>query len=207
MRYSVFKGIVLAGAIAVATVSAPMTANAKVVVSEATKYYSIKGKNGLEVSKAMLSGGARNINMRHAIAATATRFDVGKADVVVKNGRCVVNDVVVKLDITFYYPTWPGKKGASAQTQKAWNAFHAELEKHERTHASIAKDGAKQLEKELKRISGTVASGCRDFGRFSAPRLNAVAANLKNRQLAFDAKENQKNSKITKLQIALLKSK
>ncbi len=190
----------------VAMLAWPMAAYAKVVVSEATKYYSIKGKNGLEVSKAMLSGGARNINMRHAIAATATRFDIGKADVAVKDGRCIVKDVVVKLDIVFYYPAWPGKQGASAQTRKAWDAFYAELLKHERTHAAIAKDGAKQLEKELKRISGTVASGCRDFGRFSAPRLQAVAANLKNRQLAFDAKENQKSSKITKLQIALLKS-
>lgn len=200
------KIAILLAAFAAATAFGDI-ASAKVVVNESTKYYTIKGRSGLELSKAMLVGGARNINMRHAIAATSTRFDIGKAEVGVKNGRCVVKDVAVKLDIVYLYPSWPGKKSASKEAQRAWDSFFAELLKHERNHGAIAKAGSKRLEKELKAISASVASGCRDFGKNSMPRFERLSRDLKNQQLAFDARENQKTSKISRLQINLLKAK
>ena len=92
-------------------------------------------------------------------------------------------------------------------TQKNWNAFYAELLKHERMHGTIAKNAAKRIDKELLKLSGTLANGCRDFGRFTEQRFGLIAKALKRDQLAFDAKENQKSSKITKLQVLLLKSK
>ena len=194
-------------AILLAMLLAPVAAPAKVVVTETTKYYKVKGKNGLEVSRAMLSGGARNINMRDAIAATSTRFDISDAKIAVKGQKCVVERVNVKLDIIYLYPQWSNKPSASAMTQKNWNAFYAELLKHERMHGTIAKNAAKRIDKELLKLSGTLANGCRDFGRFTEQRFGLIAKALKRDQLSFDAKENQKSSKITKLQVLLLKSK
>jgi predicted secreted Zn-dependent protease len=197
----------IAGAFPLLVFASSQAAQAKVIVSEKTKFYTIKGKDGIEITKAMLSGGARNINMRHAIAATASKFDLGDPVIAVKDGKCIVKDATVKLNLTYIYPQWPGKASASKATQAAWNAFYAELQVHERRHGTISRDAARQLEVALEKLSGTVSKGCRDFGRFAKPSLEKIAVEMKKRQDAFDLSENRKTSKITKLQIALLKSK
>lgn len=188
-----------------ATTLAP-PANADVVVKEETRFYPITGNNGRELSREMLRGGGQQINLRHAIAATATRFDVGEADIGVEGGRCVVKDVTVTLHITYLYPKWESRGRASKQLRAAWDRFYAELQRHERTHGRIAQEGAAELEKELKRTSGTVLFGCNDFGRFSMLRINALVHRLKQRQLAFDRRENLRTSRITQLQVALIQT-
>jgi len=77
---------------------------------------------------------------------------------------------------------------------------------HEQTHGKYAKAAAARIEKELKSLSGPVALGCRDFGKFADKRFNKIADDLKKQQQAFDVKENRDSSKITKLQVALLKA-
>jgi predicted secreted Zn-dependent protease len=206
MRQTRLLSLITGAALGAAALLVPATASAKVVVKETVKYYPVKGRDGLEVSKAMLVGGSRNINMHHAIAATSTRFSLSDAQVGVKNGRCVVNDVKVTLDIVYLYPKWSMKDAAGRKVRKAWDTFYAELLKHEQTHGKIAKAAAARIEKELKSLSGTVALGCKDFGKFADRRFNKIADELKKQQLAFDARENRDSSKITKLQIALLKS-
>jgi predicted secreted Zn-dependent protease len=206
MRKLRYAALFLGALIASAPVLAPSAAVAKVVVKEKVKYYPVKGRDGIEVSKAMLVGGARNINMRHAIAATTTRFSISDAEVVVRDGRCVVQDVKVTLDIAYLYPKWSTMKQASPKVRKAWDAFYAELVKHERTHGEIAKKAAARIERELKKLSGTVALGCRDFGKSADQRFERISNELKQQQLAFDARENKGSSRITKLQVALLKA-
>lgn len=182
------------------------SADAKVVVQEKVTYYPISGRTGIDLGKAMVQGGARAINMRHAIAATATRFDFLNPKLAVENGRCVVKDVTVKLTITYHYPKWGNPGGASGRLRQAWKSFYAELLRHERTHGRIARKYAGRVENELKRMSGTVAFGCRDFGGWSQARMKAISAQLKNEQAAFDTREDRRNSKITRLQVVLLKS-
>ncbi len=95
---------------------------------------------------------------------------------------------------------------AKPKVRKAWDSFYAELLKHERTHGAIAKKAAARMEKELKGLTGTVALGCRDFGRFADQRFEKISEDLRRQQIAFDARENKGSSKITKLQISLLKA-
>jgi predicted secreted Zn-dependent protease len=206
MRNKRLLSLITGAAIGAAAVLAPAGASAKVVISEKVTYYPVKGRDGLEVSKAMLVGGSRNINMHHAIAATSTRFAISDAEIGVKNGRCVVNSVKVTLDIVYLYPKWSMKSAASPKVRKAWDRFYAELLVHEQTHGKYAKAAAARIEKELKSLSGTVALGCRDFGKFADRRFNKIADDLKKQQQAFDVKENRDSSKITKLQVALLKA-
>ena len=182
-------------------------ASAKVVVVEAVKYYPVNGRNGFDLSKAMLAGGARTINLRHAIAATATKFDFINPKLVVKNGRCVVRDVTVKLTITYYFPKWRAKAGTSSRVRRAWKVFYAALVRHEHTHGRIAKKYAPRVERELKQLSGTVMFGCRDFGRMADVRFKSLSAQLKAQQAAFDQREDRKTSQISRLQINLLKAK
>jgi predicted secreted Zn-dependent protease len=182
-------------------------AQAKIVIREKITYYPVRGRTGIDLGRAMVKSGPKAVHMRHAIAATATKFDFTDAKLAVENGRCVVKDVTVKLTLTYYYPKWHRQSGTSTGLRRAWKAFYGELVRHEKTHGRIAKKYASRLEKELKNMSGTVAFGCRDFGRWSLMRMKAMAAQLKIEQAAFDTREDSKSSKITRLQVVLLKSK
>jgi len=188
-------------------VASPSGAHARVVVTESVKYYNITGKDGLDVSKAMLSGGERNINLRHAIASTTTRISIDDVKAGIVNGRCKVTNVTVNLDIVYLFPQWPQKSNASRNVRRAWDPFYAELEKHEHHHGAIAKDFARKIEKAMLNMSGVPALGCRDYIAKASHRFRSITAQLKQKQLAFDARENHKSSRITRLQIALLKAK
>lgn len=179
-------------------------AHGEVIVKERTEYYSISGKSGAELGRAMLKGGRGTINKRHAIAATAAKYDIGDADIVVANGRCVVRDVRVTLHLTYYYPRWRGRQHARASLRKAWDQFYAELQRHEKQHGKIARDGARELEAMLKQLSGTTAFRCSDFGIFADARLTFLARRIRQRQLAFDRRENLAASRISRLQAALV---
>lgn len=181
-------------------------AAARIVVIEKVAYYPVSGLNGLDLGRAMLKGGARTINLRDAIAATTTTFDFSKPVVAVEHGRCVVKSINVHLRILYQFPKWNGRGRASRSLRRNWDAFYAELVRHEHEHGRIAKKYAKRVEQEMLRLSGTVAFGCRDFGRFSEMRFNALVAQLKQAQLAFDRREDLPTSRITRLQVRLLKT-
>jgi predicted secreted Zn-dependent protease len=180
---------------------------AKVKVSEKTQYYPIEGRSGLDLGRAMLSGGKRTINLRHAIAATATEFRISDTDVKVENGRCVVRDLTVHLDIVYHYPKWAQKPRASRDVQRAWDAFYAELLVHERTHGRIARDYAQRLDRELRKVQGNVLVRCADFPQSAKRTFDGLLARLMREQAAFDQRENTKTSRISRLQTALFKAK
>lgn len=177
---------------------------AKVIVKERTIYYPVNGKNGNELTESMLKGGKRNINLHHAIAATSTNYEIGDAEIEIDNRRCRVKKIDVIVEIKYVFPKWNGSSRATPELRAAWNKFYKELVRHEKTHGKIAKEGAKQLERELQRISGTVALGCNDFGAFSEVRLNAIGRLLKSRQDAFDMREDFITSRISRLQATLI---
>jgi len=182
-------------------------ANARIVVQEKISYYPISGRTGVELGKAMIAGGPRAIHMRHAIAATATRFDFLDPKFVTEKGRCAVKDLTVKLTITYHYPKWGNEGSGSAPLRRAWRAFYDELKRHEQTHGRIARKYASRVEREMKRMSGTVAFGCNDFGNWTQIRMKALSARLKEEQAAFDRLEDRKASKISRLQTSLLQSR
>ncbi|MFZ1813902.1 MAG: DUF922 domain-containing protein [Rhizobiaceae bacterium] len=184
-----------------------IASDAKVIVKQNTKYYSVKGLNGLEISKAMLVGGKKNINLRHAIAATATSFKFTNSKVKVDGRKCKLESIDINLSITYYYPKWQGRNQAGANVRRAWDVFYKELLRHEQTHGKIAIDFANQLEREMLKMSGNVVAGCRDFGSTAIFKLKSLSNQLKQKQAAFDRLEERSTSKISRLQIALLKSK
>lgn len=182
-------------------------ADAEIVVVEKVSHYEVTGANGLDLGRAMLKGGAEAINLRRAVAATATKFDFVDPVIDIENGRCVVKDITVRLTIEYQFPRWNGRARASAGVRRAWDAFNAELVRHEKTHGQIARDFARRIEKELLRLSGTVMFGCQDFGTLSNLRFAALANQLRQKQLAFDRQEERSTSKISRLQLVLLKAK
>ncbi|MCB1457390.1 MAG: DUF922 domain-containing protein [Nitratireductor sp.] len=195
-------GMVAAGNLVIGT-----SAHAEVKVTESTKYYSVNGRTGLELGKAMLVGGGKTIRLRHAIAATATKFNVTDPELVVENGRCKIRKLRVNLGLTYYYPKWSGRSKASPSVRKAWDVFYQELVKHEKTHGKIAIEYANRLEKELLRTSGTVLARCADFTAVASFRVRSLANELKRKQADFDRREGLSSSRISKLQVQLIKTR
>lgn len=187
-------------------VPASRPAHAEIVVKERTKYYQISGRTGIELGRAMLAGASGPINKRHAIAATEASYGIGDAEIVARNGRCVVEEVTVTLELTYHLPKWRGANRASARLRRNWTGFFSELTRHEYQHGQIAREGARELEKTLMSMSGTIAFNCNDFGAFSTIRLNLLANRIKQRQLAFDRRENLRTSRISRLQATLLRA-
>ena len=182
-------------------------AEGKIIVRERTEFYAVTGSSGEELARSMLSGARGPINMRHAIAATEAAYTVGDANIVVRRGRCVVESVEVVLDLTYYLPRWADKGRGSSNLRARWKSFYAELVRHEKQHGRIAREGAAELERALLSISGTTAFDCNDFGAFSTLRLNWLSNRIRQRQLAFDRRENLRSSRISQLQSALIRAR
>ena len=201
-----FRSIFFVIATVVLLLSAGST-RAKVIVNQSTKYYSVSGHTGEELARSMIEGASGLTNKRDTIAATEAEYRIGEADIGVRNGRCVVLDANVVLDITYHLPRWSNERTANPRLRSIWRKFHAELSKHERTHGEIAEKGAGDLERALKNLSGTVAFNCNDFGAFAEGRLRFLAMLIQMRHDSFDRRENYPNSAITRLQISLIQTR
>jgi len=192
---------------ALALVCQAPAANAKVTVSERTTYYSVRGDSGGQLGKALLTGGYGAINVAQAIAATASRLSLPVFRTEVKNGRCVVTNVTVALNITYRFPKWSDRGRASNRVRGAWEVFYRELVRHEHQHGAISRQHADRLERELKRLSDTGSFGCQSLKRMATVSFDKWSKKLKKAQVLFDRLEDSDMSKITRLQLALFKAK
>lgn len=191
---------------AFAVFASPVPGYAKVIVTQETTYYNVRGKSGLDLSREMLRGGRRNISLRHAVAATAARYKVEGGRVTIVDGKCVVKDVSVRLELTYYYPKWSSRGRTTNAVRQAWKAFYAELVRHEETHGRIARQGAAQMKEELLKLTSDARFRCFNFRQRADQVFNRVSRQIKQRQLAFDRKEGRTTSKISRLQVALMEA-
>jgi len=195
-----------AGALLAAFTTAPAfvaPADAKVIIKERTKYYSVTGRNGKALFKSIRSRGPKHRITGHAIATTTTSIKVRNMKFGIRGRNCVVKDVNVFVDITYKYPRWRDRKRANANVRKAWDAFDARVKKHEETHGRISREYARSLEKKLKTLFGRKSKGCKDFGRFSERRMKQAYVAFQKRQFNFDRREGSSRSRIRRLQAAL----
>lgn len=173
---------------------------AEVRVKSTTSYYKVSGTDGKQLHENMISEGGKRIPITHAIAATQYDYDYLEPKIGVKNGKCVIENVDVLLNVEYIFPQWTNRKRGSLQLRGHWDNFSRELKRHEEEHGRIALKGAKELEKEFRKIKGNTALGCRDMGRFAAYRLSAIIRKTRAEQKAFDRREYAGSSKISKLQ-------
>ncbi len=200
------KVLVAASAAGSILISA-VPAAAEIKVKTSTSYYSISGTDGKALNASMLSGGAKRISLSHAVAATETEIKFGEPRIAVRDGKCIVEDVDVYLEIHYTYPKWVNRGRASRLMRERWDSFLGELVRHEKNHGAIALAGAKALEQELLKMNGNVAIGCANFGAFASMRLQNVIRKTAIAQRNFDRREYAASSKISKLQRLLYEAK
>ncbi|MDA8870689.1 DUF922 domain-containing Zn-dependent protease [Rhizobiaceae bacterium] len=178
-------------------------AQARVVINERTKTYTVSGSDGRQLFRSIAKRGPKSSRNQHAIATTRTDLKVQNVKTAVVRGRCVVTSVDVVLNLTYTYPKWNGSRRASPEVRKVWDNFLRQAIKHEETHGRISKDYARSVHRNFLKLRGTVSQGCADFGKRSANRLARAQARFISRQTRFDRREAWAISRSTRLQKAL----
>lgn len=190
------------------TAPALMTpADAKVIIKERTKYYSVSGRDGKSLFRSIRQRGPKHRMTGHAIATTLTSIKVRNMKFGIRGRNCVVKDLNVFVDITYTYPRWRDRNRAKANVRSAWDAFDARVKRHEETHGRISREYARSLEKKLKTLFGRKSKGCKDFGTFSERRMKQAYVAYLKRQRNFDIREGSARSRIRRLQAALQQAK
>lgn len=176
-------------------------ASAQSRVTEATKYYSITGKTGMELLWDMNRKGPRHGFLTKAIA--QTQFKTGyTGDFIWENGVCRTRNASFKLQITYVYPQPKGKFDA-AMTRR-WKAFQATNIVHEREHGRIAKKMAASIGRKLKAFRMADKSSCDRPVAKLGKEIDAIIVAQNIEQKTFDTREHRKGGPVEKSILALV---
>jgi len=178
-------------------------ANAKVIITERTKFYTVTGKTGPQMFRSITRRGPKTRRDGHAIATTRTEIKFRNLKIGVKGRRCVVENFDLVLKLTYTLPRWRGSRKASPKLRKTWDLFYAKVKKHEDTHGRISREYARKLHDRIRKLTGRVSNGCKNFGK-KTRSLRLAQREFARRHAAFDRREGRASSRIRRLQRAVL---
>lgn len=115
-------------------------------------YFSIGGVTLEEIEQELKKRGPKlnSTGTRHPGATRmefTTRVSYGE-----HNGRCRVVDAKVSVKANMILPRWSRRSRADGDTRFVWDTLSADIKRHEESHVVIARNHARMLEEELKKI-------------------------------------------------------
>ncbi|WP_117191240.1 DUF922 domain-containing Zn-dependent protease [Rhizobium terrae] len=127
----------------------PAAASAEPVINKTYAYFKIGGRTAEDLDKELERRGplTRTTGHRHP-GATEIKFG-GDVTYVEKSGRCSVGGVRVTLRTHIILPRWANRGRATADLGFIWDTLSTDIKRHEERHAEIARNHARQLEREL----------------------------------------------------------
>lgn len=128
----------------------PATAEAA-QVSRTYSYFSVGGSSLAEIEQELERRGPQVASGARHPGATSLQFSTS-VTYAQRNGRCGVEDAQVSVRATVILPRWRRPRGADDGTRLIWDTLAADIKRHEESHVSIARNHARELEAELKRI-------------------------------------------------------
>lgn len=155
-------GLVFAFAVIFANPLAPIAQlQAKVILNEKVKFYTVTGSTGAELYKSMVKngpdhGGAK----RNVLASTSFKFNFENDVFTIRRNRCILTNLDIVVDVTYTYPKWRGSNKASAETRKAWMKFEKIAVLHEKEHVKITKKFAKDYQRALMKSRRKASDDC-----------------------------------------------
>lgn len=134
---------------------------ARVILKEKVKYYTVSGSTGAELYKSMVKNGPdHGGTKRNVLASTAFKFNFENDVFTIRRNRCILTNLDIVVDVTYTYPRWRGSKSASAETRKAWKKFEKVAILHEKQHVKITRKFAKDYESALKKSRRKASENC-----------------------------------------------
>ena len=183
-----------------ATMAAPAHAGAKTTIR--TSYYSISGKTGMDLFRDMNRKGPRHAFMKKAMAQTQYRT-TPRGKMSWSNGICAVKGGGYALDLTYVYPKPESR--LSGRLAANWRAFMADTYRHEKVHGRMAIEMANKLDGTLRRFRMKDGRTCGRALSVLSSQVNAIYADYKARQIAFDVAEHRQGGKVEKSVLLLVK--
>ncbi len=146
----------LCGALMSMAVAQPAAADT--IVFKKITYFSIGGTTALDLDREMMRRGPiSSVTGRRHPGATKIKF-AGTATFVAKDNRCRIGGAKVKLSTRIMLPRWSNRRKATPQLGLIWDTLAADIKRHEERHAEIARNHARDFEKQL--LSLPPASNC-----------------------------------------------
>ena len=200
--------VTLPAALFAVSLSAVNITQARVIIKETTKYYSITGHDGSELYVSMLENAPKLDGIRgHALASTEFEFIPSNLKIEVRNNRCFVTKADVIMKVKYTYPKWNGSKKASKQTRSAWNNFIKTAKWHEQQHTKISREYAKSLEQLIKSSRRRVSSDCEKSTWSEAFRASRIVRTLNRKHKQFDRQDLSSRGRGYKAQSRLVQAR
>jgi predicted secreted Zn-dependent protease len=155
-------------------------------VVESVEYFDVGGVTAAEIFNEMRSNGP-NISQSgaHALAATHADYRHESEMAYRGDGRCATINLNVSLNLIYQIPRWTDEAEASDAVRAWWNALIERIWIHERGHAQIARDGARDLQDAL--LAAPSAANCDDLRSDLRRTMQRVLAKeIEPRQRQFD---------------------
>jgi len=140
----------------------PALAPAEVTVSTSEDHYIVEGSTRAQISRFYQQRESKNA----ATTRSSFKYSYTWRQ---KGSMCTVSDVKVHLHLLYTYPRLADSTGQ--HTAQWWNETLKKLTIHEHIHGDIARDAAKELERELLRIRDVPCSDIKDKVRYRADRV------------------------------------
>ena len=202
----IITGIVLSVAVFFTSLVTDV-AQAKVTVSENVKYFKISGKTGKQLYGQIRRKAPAKLRKRNWIAATYANYNFKKMIIGVRGNRCVIATSNIHLKLTYYYPKWTNRRGSSRRVKSNWGSFEKRIVTHERTHGKIYREMLQTIEREVRKMTGSARGGCKRYVKSVERKIASIEKRYNRKQIAFDRKENQSRSKISRIERAFIRSK
>jgi predicted secreted Zn-dependent protease len=100
------------------------------------------------------------------------------------SGTCRLQSPRVELTVAITMPEWLPERESDEETKVWWRRYHAALLEHELGHGRIGADAAGRIARELG--DGASSARCEELGRRVNDRGQAILADLRTRQIAYD---------------------
>lgn len=149
-----------------------------------TSYYTVFGN-----SKTQIAGQIHNCS---PVVSSGTRY-AASTDYVINwtfqfvgdnNDNCRITTANVGISVGKILPTWQSTPSTSAGTQAAWDAFIANLNRHEEGHASLDRQYASQILNALQNVPSTP---CATIQSEANARAKAIVVQLDQANEQYDA--------------------
>jgi len=165
----------------------PAVASAEPVITKSYSYFRIGGRTAEDLDKELEKHGP----MTHATGhrhpgATEIKFG-GDVTYVERGSRCSIGGARVTLRTHITLPRWSNRGRATGDLRFIWDTLSADIKRHEERHAEIARNHARQLERELLALGSN--RSCDALEKRVAETTRRVLENHDREQLRFDQVE------------------
>ena len=182
--------------------------HARIILTEKTTYYTVKGKTGRELYASMLKNGPKLEGIRgHALAATVINYEVINIKMDQTKRHCRLKKFDIELSVKYIYPRWRNRKGSRSTTRKAWGDFEKVAIWHEKEHVKLARDFAMDYEKLISKLKLSKRKNCDNLPFSFKFRSSSLALKSNRLHKRFDRKDLKPGGRGYKALIELVNAK